>query len=242
MQAVVWLAAAVVAVPIAARLGLGSVLGYLVSGAEPASVVVASLGQVTGRLLRAFGYGVTVLDVDSEQVELLGRFGQKVFYGDASRLDLLPAAGAGEAKVLIVAVDAPEKVAQIVDTAHNHFPHLAILGRARGRTEAYDLLDREIEGVYRETFDTAVHTGVDALRLLGVPAHAATRAGVAFRRADEASIAELRRHRGEGEAFVTEVRERMRDVEEVLRADRERLAELDDDAWEGDRLRDPPPA
>ncbi len=216
-------------------------------------VIVAGygrFGQIVGRLLRQHGFGVTVLDVDSEQVEVQARFGQKVFYGDGSRLDLLHAAGAATAKILVIAMDDPAKVEEIVHTARRHFPHLALLARARGRTEAYDLVGMGVEGVYRETFDTALRVGVDALRRLGVPAYAATRSARNFRTHDERALWELASHRGGGgEAWISKVRERMRDVEEVLRQDREGAMTVDDHGWDSEPLRqamqtdpDPPDA
>jgi CPA2 family monovalent cation:H+ antiporter-2 len=194
-------------------------------------------GQIAGRLLRAHGVGVTVLDVDSEQVEMLKRFGTKVFFGDASRLDLLHAAGAHQAKVLIVAVDEPEKVMEIVDTARRHFPHLAILARARGRTEAFELLDRQVEGAYRETFHTALRVGVDTLRLLGRPAHAAWRAGATFSEHDERMLRELAAHRTEGEAYISRVRERQRDFEAILNAEAAGPPEPLDEGWDSEAIR-----
>lgn len=216
---------------------------------EDNPVIVAGFGrfgQIVGRLLRMHGFGVTVLDVDSEQVEVLGKFGQKAFYGDGSRLDLLHAAGAAKAKILVIAVDDPAKVEEIVHTARRHFPNLALLARARGRTEAYDLAAMGIEGVYRETFDTALRVGVDALRRLGVPAYAATRSARNFRVHDERALWELATHRGEGEAWISKVRERMRDVEEVLRQDREGALTVEDHGWDSEPLRqavlaNPPP-
>jgi len=208
---------------------------------ENAPVIIAGygrFGQIVGRMVRAQGIEVTMLDVDSEQVEVLARFGQKVFYGDASRLDLLHAAGAGKAKVLIVAVDDAEKAEEIVDLARKHFPDLAILARARGRSEAYGLLDRGIAGVYRETFDTAVRVGVDTLRLLGLPAHAAHRIGRTFRQLDEAAVVELAAHRHDQASLVSRARERMRDFAEVLANDAKRLDRADhDEGWDPEPLR-----
>lgn len=200
-------------------------------------VIVAGygrFGQITGRLLRAHGIGVTVLDVDSEQVEMLAKYGHKVFYGDASRHDLLHAAGASTARVLVVAVNGPEKVQEIVQLAQRHFPHLAILARAEGRPEAYALVRGGADGVYRETFDTAVRVGTDALRLLGLPAHAAHRAGRLFREHDEAAVRELAHHHEESEAFISVAQERMRRFEEVLRQDRAQLPQIEDEGWEID--------
>jgi monovalent cation:proton antiporter-2 (CPA2) family protein len=209
---------------------------------EEAPVIIAGygrFGQIVGRMIRAQGMEVTMLDVDSEQVEVLAKFGQKVFYGDASRLDLLHAAGAGKAKVLVVAVDEPEKAEEIVDLARKHFPNLAILARARGRSEAYNMLDRGITGVYRETFDTAVRVGVDTLRLLGVPAHAAHRIGRTFRQLDEAALVELAAHRNDQAMLVSRARERMRDFAQVLADDTRRFDRADhDEGWDPEPLRE----
>jgi monovalent cation:proton antiporter-2 (CPA2) family protein len=206
---------------------------------EHAPVIMAGFGrfgQIATRLMRTHGIDVTVLDVDSETVDVVGKFGQKAHYGDASRLDLLHAAGASGAKVLVVAVDDPAKAVEIVHTVQKHFPHLAILARAKGRTEAYDLLETGVEGVYRETFDTAIRVGADAMRLLGTPAHAAARAARLFARHDEAAMRELAEHRND-QAFVSKVRERIRDVAQVLRADHAGAAPEADVGWDSEGLR-----
>jgi monovalent cation:proton antiporter-2 (CPA2) family protein len=205
-------------------------------------VIVAGygrFGQIVGRLLRAHKIGVTVLDVDSEQVDIVRRFGQKVFYGDASRIELLHAAGAERAKVLVVAVDDPEKAVEISHAVRRHFPHLKILARARGRTEAYELIDEQVAGVYRETFDTAVRTGEDTLRLLGYPATVAHRMARSFRTHDERSMLELAAHRHEGEAFVSRVRERVAEFERLMEQESSQGPELpEDDAWDSDVIRE----
>ncbi len=196
-------------------------------------------GQIVGRLLRARGIGVTVLDVDTEQIDMLGRFGHKAFYGDASRLDLLHAAGAHHAKVLVVAVDEAEKVEEIVGLARRHFPNLAILARARGRSEAYALIDEGIAGIYRETFDTALRVGVDALRLLGMPAHAATRLGRTFRELDESALAEMAAVRHDQALLMSRARARLRDVEQVLATDPDRFTDADlREGWDPEPLRE----
>lgn len=208
---------------------------------ENADVIIAGygrFGQIAGRFLRAHGIGVTAIDVDSEQVDTMARFGQKAFYGDASRLDLLHAAGASHAKVLIIAVDDPEKVMDIVHTAKKHFPNLAILARARGRTEAFDLFDAGVDGHYRETFDTALRAGADTLRLLGHSAHSAHRAARTFRHYDERVITDLAPHRHDQEGFVTKARERVRDFERILQNDRAALTvEGVEHGWDSEVIR-----
>ncbi|MEZ4234965.1 MAG: cation:proton antiporter [Myxococcota bacterium] len=194
-------------------------------------------GQIVGRLLSSHGLRVTLLDIDSEQIDVVRKFGFEVYYGDASRLDLLHAAGAAEAKVLVVAVDEPEKALEIVHTARKHFPNLAILARATGRTEAYELHELGVEGFYRETFDTAVRVGVDTLRLLGMPANAAMRIGQTFAALDEAFLEEMAEHRGDQAALISKARDRVRELERVMQAEHGGTAVDPDPAWDSEALR-----
>jgi monovalent cation:H+ antiporter-2, CPA2 family len=209
---------------------------------EENPVIVAGygrFGQIATRFLRANGYGATVLDVDSDQIEMLKRFGQRVYFGDASRLDLLRAAGAERAKLLVVAVDDPLKVEEIVHMARSHFPHLAVLARARGRVDAYALYEAGVEGVYRETFDASLRMGVDAMRLLGASHHRATRAARTFRRHDEAAVRELASLRTDQAALIHGARERLDALERVLRRDLEGEGDADagQGAWDTEGLR-----
>jgi monovalent cation:proton antiporter-2 (CPA2) family protein len=189
-------------------------------------------GQIAGRLLRSHGVKVTILDVDSDQIELMARLGNKVYYGDASRLDLLESAKAGEAKLLIVAVDEHEKAREIVRLAKKHFPALKILCRARGRTEAYELLELGVEQIYRETFDSSLRLGEDALQLLGFHPYQARRAVQFFRKHDEASVRELAKHRHDLNTLVQSARERVAALEEVLKQDAAEAKQLEDHGWD----------
>jgi voltage-gated potassium channel Kch len=153
---------------------------------EP-DIIIAGFGrfgQITGRLLSANGFKSTVLDSDIEQIELLRRFGRRVHYGDATRLDLLRAAGAERARMLIVALDDREKTVELVETARKAFPDLVILARAWDRRHAYDLLANGADAVERETFESALALGATALQRLGFRAHRAHRAASFFRRHD----------------------------------------------------------
>jgi len=157
-------------------------------------VIIAGFGRfgsTVGRYLRANGIGSTVLDLDPEQVEILGRIGLKVYYGDASRLDLLHAAGAGRAKLLIVAVNDPEKTKLITDTARKHFPHLKLLVRVEGRSQAYDMINDGIEYIYREVFDSSLVCAGDALRLISGSTPQAVRGMKVFRQRDELNLRKL---------------------------------------------------
>lgn len=202
-----------------------------IHGAHP--VIIAGygrFGQIAGRLLDAEGIGTTVLEYDPDQVELLRRFGRQVFYGDASRYDLLKSAGADSARVLILAVDQPEKTLELVHTARKHFPHLQILARSSGRVDAYDLLNAGVDHVYRETFDSALRLGTDALQVLGVRAHRAHRAAQNFRRHDEALMREVAQ-REQDDGFFAFVRKRSAEVEATLRNDIERAGQTGEEGW-----------
>lgn len=194
-------------------------------------------GHIVGRFLRANGVEATVLDIDSDHVDLLRRLGMKVFYGDASRVDLLHAAGADRARILVVAVDEPGKAMEIVEAARRHFPHLEIFSRARGRAHAYDLLDAGIDRIYRETLDSSLRAGVDVLHRLGRPAHAAVRAARRFRRHDEESVADLARLRHDRGAYISRARERIEELERLIASECEALAPEADAAWDSESLR-----
>jgi monovalent cation:proton antiporter-2 (CPA2) family protein len=198
-------------------------------------VIIAGFGgfgSIIGRLLRANGIGVTVLELDSDKVDLLRKLGLKVFYGDASRRDLLHAAGADKAKVLILAINDPEKMIEIIHTAKKHFPHLALFARAADRTQAYDLLDTGVHHVYRETLDTSLRAGVDALRELGFRAYQAHRAAMTFRQHDEHAVAELRHLRHDTKNYITQARLKIEDLEQLLLAELQEPAEHLDASWD----------
>jgi voltage-gated potassium channel Kch len=208
---------------------------------ERGAVLIAGFGgfgSTVGRLLRASGVPTTVLDIDSDRVELLRRFGLKVFYGDATRHDLLYAAGAAEARLMIIALDTPEKTLELVATARKHFPRLTILARAFDWQDAHDLVEAGVEHVYRESLDTSVRAGTDALRLLGVRAYQAHRAGQRFRRHDEESLRELTQTRRDATRYVSATRQRIEDLERLFEADRAEPSLDRDGGWDAESLRE----
>jgi monovalent cation:proton antiporter-2 (CPA2) family protein len=142
-------------------------------------------GMTIGRLLNAQGKRTVILDSDSSQVEALRKFGFKVFYGDALRLDLLEAAGAKDAKVLIIAIDDREKATELVRIAKQNFPNLKPLVRVYDRTHAYEILREGVDDVYREVYGSSMDMGQDALVALGLPRKDAQRVTALFRRHDE---------------------------------------------------------
>jgi voltage-gated potassium channel Kch len=204
-------------------------------------VIIAGFGgfgSIIGRLLRANGIGITVLELDSDKVDLLRKLGLKVFYGDASRHDLLHAAGAGKAKLLILAINDHEKMIEMIHTAQKYFPHLSIFARASDRTQAYELLDAGVNHVYRETLDTSLRAGTDALRDLGFRSYQAHRASRTFRQHDEDSIAELRHLRHDQKSYITQARQRIEDLEQLLLSELHDREEHRDAGWDTESMRE----
>lgn len=202
-------------------------------------VIIAGFGHfgsTLGRLLRANGVESTVLDNDSDQVDLLRKLGFKVFYGDATRHEMLEAAGAHQAELLICAI-APETAPMLVDVVHKHFPHLKLYVRSRNRMDAYDLMDQGVLHIYRETLDTSIRMGIDVLRELGFRAHSATRAGQDFRRYDIAALKKLAALRHDKGAYVAGARESIAEQEELIRGDAAHDPAHTDHAWNSEEMR-----
>jgi monovalent cation:proton antiporter-2 (CPA2) family protein len=202
---------------------------------EKNQVIIAGfgrMGSIIGRFLRANNLQATFLDIDADNVDLLRKLGLKVFYGDASRVDLLRAAGAGEAKLLIIAVDQPSKTYEIVEAAQKHFPHLKIIARSNSFEDAYELIEMGIEHVYRETFDTALRMGTDALILMGYRAYRVNRAAMSFRRHNERFVREMAKHRKDHTEWIQRLRQRIEDLEQIMTDEMERTGRDKDLGWD----------
>ncbi|MDP1992490.1 MAG: NAD-binding protein, partial [Syntrophales bacterium] len=197
-------------------------------------------GSTVGRFLRANGVEATILDNDSDRVDLLRKMGFKVFYGDATRVDILKAAGADRAKILIAAIGSPEINHELIDKARQLFPHLEIMARAENRFDAYEFLDIGIKDIYRETLDTSVRLGIDVLIKLGYRRYSATRAGQKFLKYDEAAMNQLAAHRHDQSTYIFTAREQIQLQERLLTNDREANPTLNDHAWDSDLFIKPP--
>lgn len=185
-------------------------------------VVIAGygrFGQIAGRLLRANGIECTVLDLDPNMVDILGRVGIKVYYGDASRLDLLRAAGCERAKLFILAVDDREVATKIAHTVRTHFPELTILARARNRVHYYDLRKLGIASVHRETFASALELGTEALCALGMRRDTADRMTEMWRRHEHKELAELENLWGKTDmaTYFARARRGLEEAERLIR-------------------------
>jgi voltage-gated potassium channel Kch len=178
-------------------------------------------GQIVARLLRASGFETTLLDHDVGQIELVGGFGNKVFYGDASRAELLRAAGAERARLLVVAIDDKEKAVRMVEAARMHFPNLKVLARAVDRRHAYELIAAEADGIRRETFGSALMLGEEALTHLGFSTERARRHRETFQEHDELGLRKLYEVWGDDQAYGLRIRQNLEDLKTVLQDDLE---------------------
>jgi monovalent cation:proton antiporter-2 (CPA2) family protein len=191
-------------------------------GTEPAPVIIAGygrFGQIVSRLLKADGVQTILLDHDASQIELTGRFGNKVFYGDANRLDLLKAAGVEKARLVVAAFDERDKVVEMVRTVRKHFPHVRVLARAYDRSHAYQLMEAEADNVTRETFGSALLMGEQALRMLGSSEERASRISRLFRKHDESGLKRMYDLWGDDKAYGLRVRQELQELEKVLQDD-----------------------
>jgi len=200
-----------------------------------APVIVAGAGrygQIIARLLFARGEKVTVLDHDPDQIDLLRKFGFKVFYGDATRLDLLEAAGAARARLLVVAIDDVEDNLALVDLARSAFPDLKIIARARNVRHWLELADRGIRATERETFESALRSGRQALEVLGLSPYEAREVAETFRRSNVATLEAMLPHFRDEAKTVAIAKSGREELEENLRRDREAQQRPDTGHWQ----------
>lgn len=198
-------------------------------------VIIAGFGrfgQIVGRLLHANNISTTVLDYKPSQIDMVRKFGYKVFYGDASRIDLLHSAGASEAKLFILAIDDKEKALEIAETVKKHFPNLEVLARSFDRRHTYELMNLGVRVIQRETFNSALELGTSALRHLGFHGYQAHRAALIFKHHDEKTLVDLHEHWGDEKTFLIQMQERNQDLIDLLSSDEEELEENMDHSWE----------
>ena len=191
-----------------------------------APVLIAGFGrygQIVGRMLFASGVSATVLDHDPDQIEMLRRFGYQVFYGDATRLDLLEAAGAGKARLLVNAIDDMDASLALTDRVRAHFPALPIVARARNVSHYFELRLRGVTVIERETFDSALRAGRAALEALGVDRFRARQMADAFRRHNLATLEASLPHYKDETRMLNAVKAGREELEQLFAKDRERF-------------------
>ncbi len=207
---------------------------------QDAPVIIAGFGrygQIIARLLHANGIQATVLEHDAEAIEALRRFGFRVHYGDATRLDLLRVAGAAKARVLVVAVDGIEPSLELVDIARENFPNLAIVARARNVQHWYQLNERGVKFIERETLDSSLMSARSVLELMGYEPHRARMLAMRFRRHSVQQLHELAPHFRDESKLISLARAGRQQLEQLFaqeRLDRPPVPKTWDPAQAGD--------
>jgi glutathione-regulated potassium-efflux system ancillary protein KefC len=190
---------------------------------QHAPVIIAGFGrygQIVGRMLGAQGLNATVLDHDADMIEAARSFGYKVFYGDATRLDMLRTAGAQTAKVLVVAVDDTRQSLAIVELAREHFPQLELVARARDVTHWNELRDRGVMRVEREVFESSLRSARTVLEVLGFAPYEARAQAMRFRRHNLELFERMYPHHKDRAKVIAVVKQGRRQLEEQMAQER----------------------
>jgi glutathione-regulated potassium-efflux system ancillary protein KefC len=199
-------------------------------------VIIAGFGrfgQIVGRFLHASGVSLTVLDHDPDQVDVLRRFGFKVFYGDATRADLMRAAGAARARALVVAIDEIEDSLALVDAVRSEYPDLTIFARARNVTHYYQLMDRGVSLIERETFEAAVKLGRSVLTAgLGQSAYRTRQAADKFRKYNLQNVLAVYPYYKDRDTYVSMAKRARDELETMIARDRKAVDEAPGRDWD----------
>jgi glutathione-regulated potassium-efflux system ancillary protein KefC len=196
--------------------------------AQDAPIIIAGFGrygQIVGRMLEANGLAATVLEHDAEQVETVRRFGWKVFYGDATRLDLLRTAGAGKARVFVLAIDDVAQSVAVARLVREHFPQLQIVARARNVTHYYGLLDAGVTMIERETLDSALMSARSVLEAMGWQRHSARNQALRFRRHSIELMLRVAPHFGDEKKVIALSKQGRQQLEEQWAQERQQSRE-----------------
>lgn len=196
----------------------------------PAPVIIAGFGRfggILGRLLSSRGIRFTALEISPTQVDFVRRFGGKLYYGDASHVDLLRAAHADRARVFAIAVDDVEASLRIAGTVRRHFPRLKVLARARNRNHAHRLMDAGATFIVRETLHSSLRLGQELLRALGTDADEAARAIGIFERHDRETLRRQYAIRDNEQALIQSAREAAEELQQLFEEDAEGARQRD---------------
>ena len=205
-----------------------------ISENQTAPVIIAGFGrygQIVARMLLAQGYAPTVLDHDAERIESARKFGYRVFYGDATRLDLLRIAGAGSASILVVAVDTVDQSIKIVDMASEHFAHLSIVARARDVVHWNQLRDRGVMRVERELFESSLKSARSVLELLGQTPHEARQSAMRFRQHNLQMFEQMLPHHKDAAKVIAVSKEGRAQLEEQMAKERDQRVQKRPAGW-----------
>lgn len=203
---------------------------------EQPRVIIAGFGrfgQITGRLLLSSGVKMVVLDHDPDHIETLRKFGMKVFYGDATRMDLLESAGAAKAEVIINAIDDPQTSLQLTEMVKQYFPHLQIIARARDVDHYIRLRQAGVEMPERETFEGALKTGRLALEGLGLGRYEARERADVFRRFNTLMVEEMVKGENDATSRAAVYKRTSEMLSEIIAEDRQHLSLIQRHGWQG---------
>jgi len=197
---------------------------------EDNHIIIAGHGRIGGlvrRMLAAAGFSSTVIDFNSRRIDIMGRFGLKTYYGDATRPDLLHAAGIADAKLLIIAIDDREQITQLTKYLMQTYPKLHVMARAVDRDHVYDLYLAGCRDIIRETYDSSIRMGRSAYEALGIKKEHAQAMADAYDRVDRATLVEVATAYdpniplAENQAYIDRVREVMQPWEATLKQEME---------------------
>lgn len=182
-------------------------------------------GSTVGRFLKSHGVEATILDHDSNRVDYLRKLGFEVYYGDATRVDLLESAGIAEAKILICAIDNPAATYQITKYVKAKYPEVELMIRARNRFDAYELINLGFQNIYRETLDTSLVLARDVLTKVGFQKETLKKQVEKFIKYDEESLRRLADGPKDEESYIFKAREEYKLQEQLLKEDFKRDAD-----------------
>ncbi|GAA0745361.1 monovalent cation:proton antiporter-2 (CPA2) family protein [Gaetbulibacter jejuensis] len=194
-------------------------------------------GNTVGRFLRSHGIEATILDFDSNRVDFLRKMGFEVYYGDATREDLLESAGIAEAKLLICATNKVSVAKAITKIVKEKYPHVELLVRTKNRYDAYELLNMDVNNIYRETLDTSLALASDALHKLGFRKYTLNRQVQNFIKYDEASLRRMAEQPRRDDDYIFKARKELEQQEKLLEADFKRGIVAYDNHWDSDHIR-----
>ncbi|MDI1483294.1 monovalent cation:proton antiporter-2 (CPA2) family protein [Polyangium sp. y55x31] len=189
---------------------------------DGSSVIIAGFGrfgQIVGRILRVKRIPFTALDASPTHVDFVRRYGNEIYYGDASRVDLLRAAGAERARLIVLAIDDMDASMRTLHVVQSHFPHLRIVARARNRQHAYALLGAGVTNIIRETFAGSLEAAMITLEELGLPSDDARETVRMFAEYDEAQVRKVYVHRHDEKALVESAKQYGSELERIFEED-----------------------
>lgn len=189
---------------------------------EHNEVIIAGfgrVGQIVARMLKIVGKRFTALEIDSSQVDVVRRYGNVVHYGDASRLDILRAAGAEHARIFVLAIDDVEASVRTAETVIRNFPHLRIIARARNRRHAHSLMDLGIEYIFRETLLSSLAISERVLTSIGISDAETARLTSSFLERDERLLVEQHAVHDSEERLIQSAKDTAAELESLLRND-----------------------